>query len=223
MFVSADQIMLAKSRMKLDRVKILTPDKIIAKFMKGDVTEQSWIQSKNDVLVWLIESQNLDIDLSIDQKSKCHACGGRGFDILLFKTELIKCQLSIVTSPNGKRFYHGCNGEGWKLSECRDCRGTGKVGEIPCPTCMDKRTGICSGTYQYRPTKGYKGREAFKGIKCIKCGGEGKIPKLVQRDTQIESVTVCKKCSGSGIHTSLHTQILDLPSSEKLKEMVAKT
>lgn len=217
MFVSAEVSTLAKAKLKLDKIKHLTPDKIMSKFLKGDLTDPTWVQSKNDALIWLIEKYNLDHNLSIESKDKCHSCNGRGFDILLFKSETVHCKLTVVTSENGKKVYYGCNGGGWKIGECRDCRGTGKIGEIPCPTCLDKKTGISRGTYQYRPTKGYKGKEGFKGIKCLKCGGEGKVKKLIQSETQIEKVDVCKKCGGAGIHTNLHTTIDNLPSAEKLK------
>lgn len=199
----------------LKNVNKIDASKILSKYLKGDTHDPIRIESKNNLLIHLIESQNLGFDYQIPIGNKCSHCNGRGFDFLLFKVEEARCKLTISIDPfTKKRNYEGCNGTGFQISECKSCYGTGKVGESPCPTCFDKIKKKANGTYIYKKTKKHPGK------KCLKCNGTGKIKKLVQRESEIKNISLCKKCNGTGISDKVETPLINSEVGKKLKKLV---
>lgn len=164
-----------------------------------------------------LESQHLNPNFEINSDKSCKYCHGRGFDIILFKTELIKCKLSIIYK-NGKAIYEGCNGTGYKITNCWTCNGTGKFGENPCPTCINPKTGIGYGTFVNWPSSDPK----RPGIKCFKCGGTGKIKKLIQRETEIKDAPKCKKCNGTGVNTNIGSPVIPSETAKILMSILSK-
>jgi len=190
--------------------------KVISIFEKGDICNPERIELKNNLLVHLIESKNLVTNFVVEIKNPCKYCEGRGFDIQLYKTEYVTCKLK-VTIQDGKTIYTGCNGTGHKISECKTCRGTGKFGENPCPTCFDPKTKNGRGTFVH-----WKTSKPNSEIKCLTCMGEGKVKKISKRDTQIKQVNICQKCSGSGINNHLGSPVINQTTAEILKSLLPK-
>jgi DnaJ-class molecular chaperone len=217
MFVTAESVKQSLGDYNLLNVKKLDITKVVSRFLKGDVTDQKRIESKNILLIHLIETQMLSNNFEIEVRNQCSACSGRGFDIIMFETELIDCPLVIKTNKSGKKIYSGCNGTGWKIDECSKCNGTGRIGEVPCPTCINRKTGISSGTYHFHPTRDRGEQKGFSGKKCLICKGTGKIKKIVQRESDIKEICTCAKCSGSGINKTIGTAVIDKKMGEILK------
>jgi len=202
----------------LDIQKVIMP-----RFLKGDVTDPKRIEAKNNLLIHCCEIQKLSPNFEVNIRNQCTACNGRGFDLVLFDvTDTIPCKLVITINENGKTIYSGCNGTGWKIDACIKCNGTGKIGEIPCPTCINHKTGISRGTYQFHPTLPRDGNKGFAGKKCLVCKGTGKLKKIVQGSLNIKEAHICKKCSGSGTTTKIGTAVIDHQLGELLK-MKCKT
>jgi len=222
MFIEENLVKVSLENLNLTKVRKLDISKIMSRFIKGDISDQTRIQCKNNLLVHLFESQNLPVDFSVEGKYHCNACNGRGFDIILFETEYVDCPLIIITK-NGKTSYIGCGGTGWKVDECSKCHGTGMIGNNPCPTCINKKTGIASGIYHFHPTKDRKDRKGYSGKKCLICRGSGKIKKIVQRESIIKELLICKKCSGSGISKEIGTAVINKNLGELLKSKVKTT
>jgi len=220
MFIASELVKSSLENLNLSKVRKLDIGKIMSRFIKGDITDQTRIQCKNNLLIHLFESQNLPADFLVEGKYQCKACNGRGFDMILFETEYVDCPLIILTDKHGKTTYAGCNGTGWKMSRCLTCKGTGKIGEIPCPTCINKKTGRTTGIYHFHPTKDRKDRKGYSGKKCLICGGSGKIKKIVQRESIIKEVVPCKKCSGSGISKEIGTAVINKNLGELIKSKV---
>ena len=217
MFVTAEVLKQSLEDYSLQNVKKLDIPKVISRFLKGDMLDQKRIESKNILLVHLIESRSLPSNLEIELRNQCTTCGGKGFDLVKFETEFMNCPLVIKTTNYGKKIYLGCNGTGWKIDECSKCNGTGRIGEIPCPTCINKRTGISSGIYHFHPTKDRGEQKGFAGKKCLICKGTGKMKKIVQRESDIKEICTCSKCSGSGINKTIGTAVIDKKMGEILK------
>jgi hypothetical protein len=222
MFVTEELVKVSLENLNLSKVRKLDISKVMSRFVKGDISDQNRIQCKNNLLVHLFESQNLPADFVVEGKYQCKACNGRGFDMALFETEYVDCPLIIITK-NGKTTYSGCNGTGWKISECSKCHGKGLIGNVPCPTCINKKTGIASGIYCFHPTKDRKERKGYSGKKCLVCGGSGKIKKIVQRESIIKDISPCKKCSGSGISKEIGTVVINKNLGELIKSKVKTT
>jgi len=231
-FVQRQAVEEALADFGLLNVKKIDPGKVISKFLKGDITDPDRIESKNKILIHLIETQNLGFGLSVPIRNQCTHCGGRGFDVILFSAELVKCELHIIIDEKtGKRIYEGCNGTGWKLGECTRCGGSGKLEQSEsdpsekgftelyvdghndsiCYTCKGR------GTYLYKKTDKYPGK------KCLKCHGTGKVKKLIQRESEIASVNLCKKCGGSGISTNIGTAVINPELANKLKALIPES
>lgn len=189
-------------------------DKTIQKFKKGDINNSVRIMSKNNILLFLMESQKIPFSFNIDVKNKCECCGGRGFNVFLYETIFVKCKLEII-NQNGKTIYYGCNGTGKKISKCLKCNGTAKIGETPCPTCFDPKTKQSRGTFIHWKTKDSN----LENAKCLKCLGTGQIKKLVPRETNIKNVEICGKCHGSGINTNIGTPVIPSDTAKILQSL----
>jgi DnaJ-class molecular chaperone len=192
-------------------------NKVMSRFFKGDITSYSRISTKNNLLINLIESNNLPMNIEVPVRNQCKECNGRGFELIPFITEKVKCMLHIYKDSNGKEIYEGCNGTGFKIDKCTRCNGTGKIGENPCPTCWDKIQKRSRGTYLYKKT------ENFPGKKCLICQGTGEVKKVVPRETQIKEVKHCSKCNGTGINKNIGTPVIsrqDLIHINEISKMV---
>jgi DnaJ-class molecular chaperone len=212
MYLPMEEVVAAEKSFNLDKLKNgYDITKVISKFLKGDVASHSRISTKNNLLIHLIETRNLPMDITIPIHHQCKECYGRGFELLPFKTEKVKCMLRVYKNANGKEIYEGCNGTGFKIDKCTRCNGTGKIGENPCPTCWDKIKKRSRGTYLYKKT------ENFPGKKCLICQGTGEVVKVVSRDTKIEKLNLCSKCHGSGIDDNIGTPVI---KKEDLQRMV---
>ena len=174
--------------------------KILNRYLKGDINSEKRVESKVNVMIHLIEKMKLEKLPVIPVRNQCKSCEGRGFNLEFFEVEEIKCPDCI---------------DGWKFCDCKTCSGTGRIGEIPCHTCKD------TGVYVYRRVINHKKEVIHQGKKCIKCSGKQKIKKLVQRDSHIKLVHNCDRCKGTGISTTLGTSVLSLEHYEKIKEKFA--
>jgi hypothetical protein len=208
-FFTEEVVSQALSGLGLQKTKKLDINKVLSKFLKGDIEDAHRIEHKNTLLVFLIESLKLNINTELDLGNKCSCCQGRGFDIIQFGIELTKCPLIVSIDPISlKKVYSGCNGTGWKIGECTRCQGTGRIGEIPCGTCKGW------GTYLYKKTDKYDGK------KCLICHGTGQIKKMVPRNSEIKEISTCVKCNGKGISTDIGTTVLSPALAEKLKKVL---
>lgn len=215
MFISQDVVQRSLEELDLLKIKNVNIKKTVLKFSKGDIHNSERIISKNNILLFLMESQKISYALDIDVlPNKCECCGGRGFNVFTFDSVFVKCKLEIIQHPNGKVTYYGCNGTGRKITKCLKCGGTGKIGETPCPTCFNPKTKQSMGTFvHWKPRNSDRQEE----VKCLKCLGSGEIKKLIQRETEIKNVDTCLKCNGSGINNNIGTPVLTLSTAELLK------
>jgi DnaJ-class molecular chaperone len=212
MYLPMEEVSAAEKSFNLDKFKNrYNIDKVISRFLKGDITSYSRISTKNNLLIHLIESKNLPLNLEVPVRHQCKECHGRGFELIPFATEKVKCMLRVYKDSNGKEVYEGCNGTGSKIDKCTRCDGTGKIGENPCPTCWDKIKKRSRGTYLYKKTKN------FPGKKCLICQGTGEVIKVVKRETTISEMKICTKCNGSGINLNIGTPVI---KPEDLQKMV---
>ena len=215
MFITQDVVQRSLEELGLLNTKNVNIQKTVLRFSKGDITNSERVSAKNNILLFLMESQKISYNHEIDFLSnKCKCCGGRGFHVFIFESILVKCKLEIIQHPNGKVTYYGCNGTGKKITKCLKCNGTTKIGETPCPTCFDPKTKESKGTFiHWKP----RNSERPEDVKCLKCLGTGKIKKLVQRETEIQNVDKCLKCNGSGIDNNIGTPVLTMSTAELLK------
>jgi len=199
---SSKQVLNIKSK----EVNVL---KVMSYFLKGDITDQKRVESKNNILVHLFK--NLEVAPPIPVRHTCTNCEGRGFNPVFFDVVEERCE--------------ACKGTGWKIAPCTRCNGTGLIGDVPCYTCLDRRTGKGRGTYLYKKTDKHSGK------KCLICGpgtlpgepGRGKVKKLIQRDSNIKEVIICKQCDGTGINEKIGTPVLNTLIAEKLKNHKVST
>lgn len=193
MFVSSEDVTKSKLVFGINNDKF-SPTKVVTTFLK-DKDNPEKLKHKNNILIHLIESGQVEKDISIPLKDKCNSCDGKGFNVTFAEVKTIE-----ISCPS-------CNGTGFKIAECSRCSGTGKIGETPCFVCKGR------GTYIYKKTDKYPGKT------CIKCGGLGMIKKLEQETPIITNVHICKKCNGLGIDMNIGTNLGD-KLKEKLKKAV---
>jgi len=214
MYLQMEDVKCAEKNFSLDKFKNgYDVNKVMSRFLKGDITSLSRIFTKNNLLIHLIESKNLPMNLEIPVRNQCKDCHGRGFELIPFATEKVKCVLRVYKDKNGKDVYEGCNGTGWKIDKCTRCNGTGKIGENPCPTCWDKVKKRSRGTYIYKKT------ENFQGKKCLICQGTGEVKKVVKRETNISDMKLCTKCNGSGINDNIGTPVIKPSDLQKMVDI----
>jgi hypothetical protein len=187
LFQSSKQVLQIQSKPEVN--------KVISSFLKGNITDPKRIESKNNILIHLFKDLNEAPEVPIHHS--CKSCQGRGFNLIYFEIEEIKCP--------------SCKGTGWKISDCTRCNGTGFIGNTPCYTCLDRKTGQGRGTYIYKKT------EKHEGKKCLSCGGIGRTKKLIQRESKIKKVIPCTKCDGTGINDKIGTPVVNSELAEKLK------
>lgn len=150
----------------------ISPTKIVSHFLRGDTRNPERIKAKNELLCHLVQKYQT-MELGIYVKDKCPVCSGLGFDPGIFTLIDIKCP--------------SCLGTGWKVTDCLRCKGTGKIGEVPCYTCKGK------GVYIYRKTVEHTGK------KCLRCGGAGTTKMLAQK---LEEIKTCVVCEGTGVYNN---------------------
>lgn len=211
----------------------VTPEKVVARFLKGNIRDREKIQSKKYVLINLMEKDDLD-KFELPVKNCCPACKGKGF-IAKYENVIEKKQCpDCIDETTGKS-------TGSKISPCRNCGGTGliftndenkvikiKPGEKILVLNKETRESIvldseneiihhgktheCStcrgrGTYIYmKVMKKDKPDEVLhQGKKCLTCRGEAeiKVSRKVLKETKD-----CDKCGGSGIYISVGTAVL---------------
>lgn len=191
MFVSEEVLANSKSFLGVTEGKC-SASRVVAVFLK-DKDNPKKLLHKNNILIHLIESGQVEKDVEIPLVNKCSSCHGKGFNLSFEEIKIIE-----ITCPT-------CKGTGFKITECTRCNGTGKIGETPCFVCKGK------GTYIYKKTDRYPGKI------CFKCHGSGKLKKIEQENPIVKEVHICKKCNGLGITTKIGTNLGD-----KLKEKFNK-
>jgi len=214
MFIAQDVVNRSLEELGLLNTKNVNIYKTVLKFSKGDINNSERIIAKNNILLFLMESQKISYALNIDVlQNKCKCCEGRGFNVFTFDSILVKCKLEIVQHTNGKVSYYGCNGTGHKITKCLKCNGTGKIGENPCATCFDPKTKQSMGTFiHWKP----RNPDCKEDVMCLKCLGSGRIKKLIQRESEIKKVDNCLKCNGSGIDNNIGTPVLSATTAKLL-------
>ena len=196
-FISTESLTKSLKELSIkDDLEKISIERVMNRYLKGNSSDRERIESKNNILVHLIDVKKMTKAPEIHIRNQCKSCNGRGFNLEFFTVEEVKCVK--------------CNGTGWKISLCKKCDATGRIGEIDCFKCKGR------GTYLYKKT------EKYEGIKCLVCMGKGKIKKIVQRDTEIKSVSECKKCDGTGIQ-KLGTSVISGELGKKLKQNLSLT
>lgn len=182
-----------------------------AKKKKNEITE-----SKNNLLLYLIEQQLEDkkkFDLKIPFPNICKTCRGRGFHIS-FEVE----SLSLPCKS--------CDGSGIMTRPCTMCDGQGKYFiHKASPNGSDfqyeKTCRICKGTGRYLFKKNSKRSE---DVKCKQCLGKGVASKLVTTN-KIKSTPPCEDCASTGqFIASVGNPVLSVEKGEEIKQnMSSKT
>jgi len=165
----------SKKVLGLKTAKNLNIDTLINRFLRGTI-QSTRVDAKNIILIDLIHKGSYANPPKLNLPNMCPHCDGRGFNIK-FQFEEIKCPLCI---------------NGWKVSQCRTCLGTGRLNGVPCFTCYDWKTKESRGTYLYKKTKNYPGK------KCLNCNGTGKSQQISSQN-KISAIDFCEKCNKSGL------------------------